>query len=94
MSEVKIERKESLSRDEAAELLSLLARAFSAGDHAELPFGPNEVSLNIPDRVRADLEVEVEGDEVEVEVEFKWSMVKHEAGPAAEPGSGGRRTTR
>src|ERR1700739_4886456 len=89
MSDVKIERKESLSRDDAAQLLSLLSKAFTAGDHAELPLGPSEVSLYIPDRVRAELDdevegddVEVEGDEVEVEVEFKWSMVEHETGSA------------
>ncbi len=82
MSDVKVERKESLSRDEAAMWLSLLSKAFTSGDHAELPFGPSSVSLYIPDRVRAELEVEVEGDEVEVEVEFKWSMVEHEAAPA------------
>lgn len=82
MSDVKVERKESLSRDEAAQLLALLSRAFTTGDHAELPFGPSSVSLNIPDRVRAELEVEVEGDEVQVEVEFKWSMTEHEAGMA------------
>jgi amphi-Trp domain-containing protein len=79
MSDVKVEHKESLSRDDAAAWLSLLARAFTAGDHAELPFGPSSVSLHIPDRVRAELEVEVEGGEVEVEVEFKWSMAEHEA---------------
>jgi amphi-Trp domain-containing protein len=84
MSDVKVERKESLSRDEAATLLSVLSKAFTAGDHAELPFGPSSVSLHIPDRVRAELEVEVEGDEVEVEVEFKWSMVEHEAASAIE----------
>lgn len=104
MSDVKIERKESLSRDEAAQLLSLLSKAFTAGDHAELPFGPSEVSLHIPDRVRTELEVEVEGDEVEVEVEFKWSMVEHEtrsamgdmaSSPArARQGNGARKSTR
>jgi amphi-Trp domain-containing protein len=82
MSDVKVERKESLSRDEAAQLLALLSRAFTTGDHAELPFGPSSVSLHIPDRVHAELEVAVEGDEVEVEVEFKWSMTEHEAGTA------------
>ena len=104
MSDVKVERKESLSRDEAAQLLSLLSKAFTAGDHAELPFGPSEVSLNIPDRVRAELEVGVEGDEVEVEVEFKWSMAEHERGSAmadmaappvrSRQGNGARKSTR
>src|SRR5215472_9271845 len=95
MSDVKVERKESLSRDEAATLLSLLSKAFTAGDHAELPFGTSSVSLHIPDRVRA---------EVEVEVEFKWSMVEHEAASAMEDmalppararrGNGARKPTR
>lgn len=104
MSDVKVERKESLSRDEAARLLSLLSEAFTAGDHADLPFGPSSVSLYIPDRVRAELEVEVDGDEVEVEVEFKWSVVEHEAASAkgdraasparARQGNGARKSTR
>jgi amphi-Trp domain-containing protein len=81
MSDVKVERKESLSRDEAAAWLTLLATAFAAGDHAELPFGASSVSLHIPDRVRAELEVEVEGGEIEIEVEFKWSMAEHEQKP-------------
>jgi amphi-Trp domain-containing protein len=103
MSDVKLERKESLSRDEAATLLSVLSRAFTSGDHAELPFGPNSLSLHIPDRVSAELEVEVEGDEVEVEVEFKWSIVEHEEAPAladvapspvkARQGNGARKAT-
>jgi amphi-Trp domain-containing protein len=78
MSDVKVERAESLSRDEAARWLSELSKAFGGGDHAELPFGPSTVSLHIPDHVRAELEVEVDGDEVEVEVEFKWSTVEHQ----------------
>jgi amphi-Trp domain-containing protein len=104
MPDVKVERKESLSRDEAAQLLALLSKAFTTGDHAELPFGPSSVSLKIPDRVRTELEVEVEGDEVEVEVEFKWSLSEHEAGTAmgemtpppgeATRGNGARKPTR
>jgi amphi-Trp domain-containing protein len=104
MSDVKVERKELLSRDEAAKLLAILSKAFTAGDHADLPFGPGSVSVYIPDRVRAELEVEVEGDEVEIEVEFKWSMAEHEAAPAmgdiaaspapARRGNGARKPTR
>ena len=82
MSDVKVECKESVSRDEAASWLLLLSRAFTTGEHGEFPFGPGTVSLHIPDRVRAELEVEVEGDEVEVELEFKWTMAKHDAAPA------------
>jgi amphi-Trp domain-containing protein len=104
MSDVKLERKESVSHSEAAEWLSLLSQAFTQGGHVDLPFGPGTVSLHIPDHVRAEFEVEVEGDEVEIEVEFKWSMAHREAGSAkgdgaaaqthAGPGKGEQKSTR
>src|SRR5437660_7716549 len=104
MSDVKLERKESLSHDEAADLLSQVSRAFTKGGHVELPFGHGTVSLHIPDQVRTEFEVEVDGDEVEVELEFKWSMTQPAAGPAGDgdaappaqagPGTGERKPGR
>jgi amphi-Trp domain-containing protein len=91
MSDVKLERKEPVSREDAAVWLELLSQAFAKGSHIELPFGPGTVSLEIPDQVRAEFEIEVDGDEVEVELEFKWSTdhrdgVSLEKVPAATPG--------
>jgi amphi-Trp domain-containing protein len=94
MSEVKLERKESVSHSEAAEWLSLLSRAFTQGGHVDVPFGPGTVSLHIPDRVRAEFEVEVEGDEVEIEVEFKWSTSRPEAESSEADGSARQASTR
>ncbi|MDR2988439.1 MAG: amphi-Trp domain-containing protein [Nocardiopsaceae bacterium] len=93
MADVKVERKESISREDAARWLSQLSHAFADGHDGELPFGPGTVSVDIPDRVRAEIEVEVEGDEIEVEVEFKWQIARSEttrrptedAGKQAEP---------
>ena len=79
---MKLERKESFSRDEAAEWLSLLSRAFTQGGHVEFPFGGGTVSLHVPDHVRAEFEVKVESGEVEVELEFKWSTAHTETAPA------------
>src|SRR5258708_35329060 len=79
MSDVKLERKEPVSREDAADFLELLSQAFAKGSHIELPFGSGTVSLQVPDRVRAEFEIEVDGDEVEVEVEFKWSTDHHDA---------------
>jgi amphi-Trp domain-containing protein len=83
MSDVKVKRKESVSRDEAANWLSLLSGAFNNGGHVEFPFGQGTVSLRIPEKVRAEFEIEVDGDEVEVEVEFKWS-INHDADAKAD----------
>src|SRR5215510_2978736 len=82
MADVKVERKESISRADAVRWLSQLSNAFANGRDAELPFAPGTVSIDIPDRVRAELEVEVDGNEVEVEIEFKWRI--------AEPGRTGQ----
>ncbi|HEY1642374.1 MAG TPA: amphi-Trp domain-containing protein [Streptosporangiaceae bacterium] len=91
MSDVKVERKEAVSREEAASLLKLLSQAFTGGGHAEIPFGPGgTMSLRVPDSVRAELEVEIEGDEVEIELEFKWSIAPSRA--ATSPGTASRRT--
>jgi len=76
VSDVKVERKESVSREDAARWLELVARAFAEGSDVELPFGAGEVSLRVPDQVRAEFEVEVDGTEVEIELEFKWSTAR------------------
>ena len=87
MADVKVERKQSLSREDAATWLHALSRAFAHGGEVELPIGDGgTVKLHLPDEVRAEFEVEVDGDEVEVEVEFKWST-------SGSGGSGGSSST-
>lgn len=73
MADVKVERKQALSREEAAAWLHVLSHAFKRGGEVELPVGDGTVSLGLPEHVRAEFEVEVDGDEVELELEFKWS---------------------
>jgi amphi-Trp domain-containing protein len=76
MADVKLERKESLSREEAAQWLLVLSKAFARGGDVTLPLGAGTVELRLPDRVRAEFEVEVSGDEVEIELEFTWSTAR------------------
>lgn len=73
MADVKLERKETLSRHEAAQWLSVLSKAFARGGDVTLPLGAGTVELRLPEQVRAEFEVEVTGDEVEIELEFTWS---------------------
>src|SRR5687767_5732008 len=85
MSDVEISRKESLSRQDAAHRLSVLAAALAEGGHVEVELGASTVKLHVPDHVQCEVEVEVDGDEVELEVEFKWSTASAEPEPAATP---------
>ena len=92
MADVKLERKEALSREEAARWLSVLSKAFARGGDVTLPMGAGTVELRLPDRVRAEFEVEVSGDEVEVELEFTWSTTRpagggHDDGQDDRPGA-------
>lgn len=78
MADVKLERKESLSREDAAVWLHALSRAFKQGGEVELPMGDGTLGLELPEHVEAEFEVEVDGDEVEIEIEFKWSTAHSE----------------
>ncbi len=84
MSDLELERKESLTRQQAADRLAALASALAKGGHVELDLGGTTVSLHVPDHVRSEFEVEVDGDELELEVELKWSTAHAKDSPAAE----------
>ena len=85
MSDMKLEVEQSMTRQQAAETLSALAKALTGDGKADLDLGGTTVSLRVPDELRAEFEVEVEGDEVELEVELKWSTVRE---PATSPSPG------
>ena len=73
MSDLELERKESMTRAEVAKRLSAFAEALASGDKIELDLGGTSVSMHVADDVRTEFEVEVDGDEIEVEIELSWS---------------------
>jgi amphi-Trp domain-containing protein len=84
MSDMKVEWKESLTRQQAAERLSAMASALAEGGQLELDLGGATVSLRVPDSVRSEFEMEVDGNELELELELKWSTGRAEPAAAAE----------
>lgn len=84
MSDMKVELKESLTRQQAADKLSALARALAEDGKVDLELGETTVSLRVPDEVRSEFEVEVDGDELELELELKWSTARAEPAVAAD----------
>jgi amphi-Trp domain-containing protein len=83
MSDMKVELKESLTRQQAADRLSALARAIAEGGKVDVELGGATITLRVPDDMRTEFEVEVDGDELELELEFKWSTARAEASPGA-----------
>lgn len=79
MADMKVELKQSLTRQQAADRLSALARALAEGGKVDLELGETSVTLRVPEEVRTEFEVEVEGDELELELELKWSTAREES---------------
>ena len=87
MADVKVERTESLSRDEAAAWLHALSTALAKGGYVKLPLGGEaSVGVNVPDQVHAEFEIEVDGDRVVIELELSWSTTALTADEAWEEG--------
>jgi amphi-Trp domain-containing protein len=83
MSDMKVELRESLTRQQAADKLSALASALAKGGDVELELGGVMVNLHVADDVRSELEVEIDGNELELELELKWLTTGAERAAAA-----------
>ena len=73
MPKLKFEKKESLSRKEAAGRLREIAQALGAGEEFELEREGEKLTFNVSNEVTFELEIEIEDGETELELEIKWS---------------------
>jgi amphi-Trp domain-containing protein len=76
MADLEIERKERVTRAQAAKMLSALADALAGGAEAEFDLGGTSLTVRVADDLRMEVEVEVDGTEIEMEIELKWSTAK------------------
>ncbi len=67
-----IKQTDSVSREEVAERLRLLADMLSRHNDLEFDRGGMHFTVHIPDQVQLKVELEVESDERELEIELKW----------------------
>jgi amphi-Trp domain-containing protein len=73
MSDVKVERKVTMSRHEAAEWVADLAKQLQGKGRVTIRLADSTVEMDVPEQLRFEAEIEVDDDEVELEVELKWS---------------------
>jgi amphi-Trp domain-containing protein len=73
MSTFEVEKRETLSRDEAATRLRRIANLLS-GAEEEVKFerGEMKYKLAIPDEIEWKVELEMDDEESELEIELKW----------------------
>lgn len=81
MAEMKFERKELLSRKEAAARLLEVAEALGSSGDFELQGGGEKLQLDVANEVTFELEIELEDGKTELEIEIKWSSSTPQVAP-------------
>jgi amphi-Trp domain-containing protein len=84
VSDVKVQQKQSLSRQEAARFLAALAEGLGEDGKVAVRLGNSTLELSVADQVDWELEVEVDGDKIELELELTWSASSRGTAAAAE----------
>jgi amphi-Trp domain-containing protein len=73
MNGFEVERRETLTREEAATRLRRIANLLSgSGDEAEFERGGMKFKVAVPDQVEWKVELELDDKESELEIELKW----------------------
>ncbi len=67
-----VERKERVSREEAAARLRDLADMLARHNDVEFERGGMRFTVHVPDELELKVELEVESDERELEIELSW----------------------
>ena len=72
MDILEVERKETMSREEAARRLHALADMLARDNDVEFERDGIRFNVHVADEVHVKVELEVETDERELEIEIKW----------------------
>ena len=72
MEPIKIESKQTLSREDVAAFLSELGSQLAKGDHVDLDRHTVHFSFGVPDEVDLEVELEVDDSGTELEIELHW----------------------
>jgi len=73
MDNFEVEKRETLSRDEAATRLRRIANLLSgAGEEVKFERGEMKFKVSIPDEIEWKVELELNDKESELEIELKW----------------------
>jgi amphi-Trp domain-containing protein len=67
-----VERKETVTRKEAATRLRRLANMLGGDDDVKFERGGMHFTVNVPEKVELKVELEVDSDERELEIELRW----------------------
>ena len=72
MDILEIEKKETMSREEAAARLRAFADKLARNNDIEFERGDTHMRVHVPDQIQVKVELELETDERELEIELTW----------------------
>src|SRR5512143_625647 len=72
MDIVEIEKKETMSREEAAARLRAFADTLARNNDIEFERGGMQIKVHVPDEIHVKVELELETDKRELEIELTW----------------------
>jgi amphi-Trp domain-containing protein len=72
MDILEIERKETMTREEAAARLRAFADTLARNNDIEFDRGGIHMKVHVPDEIQVKVELEIESDENELEIELSW----------------------
>jgi amphi-Trp domain-containing protein len=72
MDILEIERKETMSREDAAARLRAFADTLARNNDIEFERGGMHIKVHVPDEINVKVELELETDERELEIELTW----------------------
>lgn len=84
MSDVKVEQKKTLSRQDAARLVQALADGLCDDGRVTVRLGTSTLELSVAGQVDCEIEASVDGDQRELELELKWSISGRPSADGAE----------
>ena len=87
MSDLKVEQKQTLTRQEVARFIAALAEGIGDDGRVKVRLGSSTLELSVAGQVACELEVAVDGDEIELELELKWSTSGRPSAERAQDGS-------
>jgi amphi-Trp domain-containing protein len=72
MASFEVEKRDRVTRDEAATRLRRIANLLSGEEAVEFERGDMKFKIELPPEVEMKVEIELDGEENELEIELKW----------------------
>jgi amphi-Trp domain-containing protein len=80
-----LKKKQTVTRQEAGEWLSSVARMLTTGEGGDVDLAGERVTLHVADQIRAEIEIEAGAGKYEIDIELSWRDTSPAGGAGTTP---------